>query len=175
MKNWLHNLFPTQQNTPTPAQQAVIDSRLRALELEISERDQKIAVLTAEIDRLHRQQEQMAQSQLNSTLESLFQDAASAVTQLHTQAYLLEEQNKPLQAQDILAVAHRIVRALEQHGLGLIHQVGEQTAFDPNRHTPLNNQAVYTPGQTVTVRFVGIEHQGKILRKAGVEKVETQP
>jgi hypothetical protein len=40
-------------------------------------------------------------------------DVAAPVAQLFTQAHLLEVEGKPVQAKDALAVAKRLVRALE--------------------------------------------------------------
>jgi molecular chaperone GrpE (heat shock protein) len=103
-------------------------------------------------------------------VERLLSDAAAPVTQLLTQAHLLEVEGKPVQAKDVLAVAKRLVRALEDNGLTLEGSVGETVPFDPNRHEPLSGDAALMPGEAVVVRFVGVSYQGRVIRKAGVAK-----
>jgi molecular chaperone GrpE (heat shock protein) len=77
-------------------------------------------------------------------------------------------EGKPVQARDVLIVARRLVRVLEDAGLTLEGQVGETIQFDPNRHEPLQSQGGIMPGQAGVVRFVGVGFHGKLLRKAGV-------
>ena len=109
---------------------------------------------------------------VQAQMERLLADAAAPVAQLLTQAHLLEVEGKPVQARDVLAVAKRLVRTLEDNGLTLEGSVGETTPFDPNRHEPLSADASPAEGQPVVVRFVGVAYQGKLLRKAGVGTVE---
>ncbi len=87
-------------------------------------------------------------------------------SQILTQADLLEKQGKPVQARDVLAVARRMLRALERYGLAFAGQTGEQVFFDPNQHTPINEAAQPQAGQPVTIRFAGVTYQGKMIYKA---------
>jgi molecular chaperone GrpE (heat shock protein) len=85
---------------------------------------------------------------------------------------LLETEGHPVQAKDVMVVAKRLVRVLEDNGLKLAGNVGETVRFDPNHHEPLSAGASPKQGEHVVVRFVGVAYRGKLLRKAGIEKVE---
>ena len=144
-------------------------SEVQALRMDLNAREQRIESLQQEIERLQARQGQLVTETVNARMEALLSDLAGPASQIHTQADLLETQGKPVQARDVLSVARRMVRALERHGLTFEGQLGEQVAFDPNHHTPLSGASHPQPGQMVTIRFVGVAHQGKMLYKAIVE------
>lgn len=149
------------------------ENEAQLLRLELAERDKLTAQLKADLERLRRETETRGAASLQAQFEKLFADVAAPVAQLQTQAHLLEVENRPVQARDVLAVAKRLARALEDNGLGFENRVGEQVAFDPNRHEPLTIGAALHPGQPVIIRFVGVTFRGKLLSKAGVETALT--
>jgi molecular chaperone GrpE (heat shock protein) len=102
-------------------------------------------------------------------IEALFDDLSAPLVQLFALDHLA--QSKPVQAQDVLAVAQRLNSTLRQHGLVLEGQIGEHLPFDPNRHTPLSTETALVAGQPVTLRFPGVSYQGKLLQKAGVASI----
>jgi hypothetical protein len=138
------------------------------LRLEIQERDRVIAALKADLERLRRGEGERVAAAVQAERERLLTDAAAPVAQLLTQAHLLEVEGKPLQARDVLAVARRLVRLLEDEGLTAQGQVGETVAFDPGRHEPLGSDFVPKSGQAVVVRLVGVSWRGRALCRAGV-------
>jgi molecular chaperone GrpE (heat shock protein) len=159
---------------PTPAE----DERLLALErdvqtlrLELEERDRQIAALRAELEQEQRAVTSRIEEAVREAMEQLLADAAVPAAQLLTQAHLAEREGRPPAPRDILLVARRLVRVLEDHGLEWEGRVGELVAFDPNRHQLLGAETV-PPGQRVVVRFPGAVFHGKMLRKAGVERAE---
>ena len=164
MLKWIKSLFSGQ-----PA--AIAENEVQILKLELVERDRSIAQLKADLERQRQQADARGTESVQAQLEQLFTEAATAVSQLQTQAHLLEAENKPIQARDVLTIARRLVRVLEDHGLSLANRVGEQVAFDPDRHEPLAGIAPRS-GQPVIVRFTGVAFRGKLLRKAGVEAAE---
>jgi molecular chaperone GrpE (heat shock protein) len=151
-----------------------LQKEIQALRMEIEAREGSIANLKQEIERLRLRQEQVIVETVTSRLSGLFGELAAPASQILTQADLLDRQGKPVQARDVLSVARRMVRALERYGVSFTGQAGEQVAFDPNQHTPINGAALPgaalpQPGQPVTVRFAGVAYQGKIIYKAIVE------
>jgi molecular chaperone GrpE (heat shock protein) len=157
-----------------PADSAAVDmlssqSQIQSLRMEREAGEQRIKQLSQEIERLRERQDQMIAETAAARLEALYGELAGPASQVLTQADLLENQGKPVQARDVLAVARRMLRALERHGLVFDGQAGAQVAFDPSRHTPMNNGPVLQPGQMVTMRFAGVLYGGKILYKAVVE------
>lgn len=150
------------------------DERLLALErqvqnlrLELAERQQLADKLKQELER-QRNSDDRITSAVQAQVEQLLTYAAAPVTQLLTQSYLLEA-GKPLQAKDVLALAKRLIRALEDSGLTLMGSVGETVYFDSNLHDPLSDSTPLLLGDPVVVKFVGVSYQGKVIRKAGVE------
>lgn len=192
MKNWMQRIFSPDAKTKLPVEAGTAAStegsastegfasatapdplnalsQIRSLQMELDARDQHIAHLTGEIERLKERQETIVEETVQSRTEALLSDLSASASQVLTQSDLLESQGKPVQARDILAVARRMVRALERHGMTIEGQVGGQAAFDPNRHTLMNSGAAILPGAPVTIRFVAVSYRGKILHKALVE------
>lgn len=181
MKNWLTNLFGSRSSaadsaaaaTATAADQAErllgLQKEAQSLRIELDARDRSLANLKQELERQRARQDQVVLETVTARMEGLLSDLAGPASQILTQADLLENQAKPVQARDVLSVARRMVRAVERHGLTFEGKIGEPEVFDPNRHTPINNSAALQPGQPVTVRFVGASYQGKIIYKAVVE------
>ena len=173
MKNWLSHLFsphpPDGTAQPAAPDALILQSELQSLRLELEDRDKTIADLKQQIERQRARQAEMVEETVSARLESLFADVAAPASQILTQADLLENQGKALQASDVLAVARRIVRALERHGLAFDSQPGQLSTYDPNRHTPLAAGRTPQPGEPVTIRFAGVAYQGKTVYKAVVE------
>jgi molecular chaperone GrpE (heat shock protein) len=184
MKNWFNNLFNHRESTPAegpavdsgtlttgegPENTLRLQKEIQELRMELDSRERSLANLNQENERLRFRQEQVLNETVAARLEGLFNDLAAPASQILTQADLLENQDKPVQARDVLSVARRMVRALERNGLSFEGQVGQTVGFDPNRHTPLNHTAQPVLGQPVTVRFAGVLYEGKIIYKAIVE------
>jgi molecular chaperone GrpE (heat shock protein) len=141
------------------------------LRLHLDERSRELAALREALERQRSDAEARSAEVVRARVEQLLTEVAGPVAQLVTQGHLLEAEGKPIQARDILAVARRLVRVLEDEGLALDGRVGERVPFDPDRHAMLGG-VVPAPGQTVVIRFVGITCRGRVLRKAGVERVQ---
>lgn len=169
MTNFFQRLFGSKE--PAPAEDtAALEREIQSLRLDLKARDEQLAHLKQEVERLRSRQEQLVNETTEMRLEALFNDLAAPAAQMITQAELLENQNKPVQPRDLAAVGRRLVRALERHGLRMEGQVGQQTEFDPNRHQAMNAETSPQLGQPVTIRFVGMAYRGKIIYKALVEE-----
>lgn len=173
MMKKLFNRFRT-TSPAQPADSPAVESlaaqnQIQSLRLELEGREQRIQQLIQEIERLRERQDQMVKETAAAQFESLFSELAGPASQILTQADLLGNQGKPVQARDVLAVTRRMLRALERHGLVFEEQAGTHVAFDPSRHTPINDGTAPHLGQTVTVRFAGVTYGGKILYKAVVD------
>jgi len=146
--------------------------QLQSARLELEARDRGLQTLSAELEALRARQDERARESAGNQLESVLKDAAVPPAQLVAQAYLLEQQGKPVQARDILNVARRLLRALEKHGLVLEGQPGAQISYDPDRHSPLSAETHLVNGQRAVVRFPGVSFGGKVLARAAVESLE---
>jgi molecular chaperone GrpE (heat shock protein) len=166
MPKWLDNLLA---RFGTDERALALEREVQSLRLELDERDRAVTNLSEELERQRSGASARVAEAVETQVEQLLADAAAPVAQLRTQMHLLEAEGKPVQARDVLAVAKRLVRTLEDNGLGLEGSVGEAVPFDPNHHEPLSAGVALTPGQPVVLRFVGVVYRGKLLRKAGVE------
>ena len=140
--------------------------------IDLAEREREVARLRRELARGRESEATRAGEAVEARWEHFLSQAAAPATQLLTQAHLLEDEGKPVQARDVLAVARRLVRALEDEGLQMVSAAGRREAYDPARHELL--QAGETPpagGQPVEVKFAGAAYRGRIIVKAGVIKV----
>lgn len=168
MRNWI---TPHQEDGPDSGDTSQnLNSRIRELELELAEREAVIKRLQAELENQRAGQKDQLSDQLRGELEPLFAAAAAPAVQLLTQAYLLEEKGRPVQARDVLLVARRLLRALQDRGLEISGRPGEIVAFDSNSHAPLNAANPLIAGEQVCIRIPGAAYRGKNLVKAGVER-----
>lgn len=145
-----------------------LQNRIQALEMEIAQRDQSIERLQNDLQAVQEQAGIAGKDKTIAVIDQLFRDIASTVTQILTQAYLLEVENKPVQAADVLQVARRLIRVLERNGLKIEDTPGTITPFDPSRHAPGDASLTISPGQPVQINLAGLSYQGKIIRKAMV-------
>jgi molecular chaperone GrpE (heat shock protein) len=149
-----------------------LQNKIKALQLDLRDRESKIELLSLELERVRLNQKDLLKENSATVLQDLFSSLAPVVIQLVTKNYLSNLQNKTIQSKDILLITERLIHTLEQNGLKLQGQPGQQVQFDPNLHIPLNAACSIQSGQPVIVRFVGVSYQGKIIRKAGVETTE---
>ncbi len=143
-------------------------SEVQALRLELQERERMLATLKSDLERLRRGEQERIEEGVQAQRERFLTEAAGPVAQLLTQAHLLEVEGKPVEVRDVLAVARRLVRLLEDEGLTPEGQVGSTVPFDPDRHEPVGGEL--TAGQPAVVRFVGLTCRGRRVRKAGVTR-----
>ncbi len=160
--SWIQRLFGDEPKPTTPLD---LRSELQALRLELAERDSRIATLEkqADLGRSGERVDEVARDRITRWLES----AAAPASQLKTQAHLLQVENKPVRARDVLAVARRLLRVLEDAGMEFEGEVGEAVEFDPDRHRPLG-EASLSRGDQARIRFVAVKLGQRVIHKAGV-------
>ena len=170
MLSWLKKWLGTPQTSQLQSDEKLLtlEREIQNLRLELTDRDQLIDKLKQQLEQQRTSENNNIDSAVQNQIEQLLTDTAAPVSQLLTQAHLLEE-GKPVQAKDVLLVAKRLIRSLEDNGLTIVGQVGETVSFDSNLHEPLSASSEVSPGAEVAVRFAGVSYQGKVIRKAGVE------
>lgn len=166
MLKWLKQIF--KQPSPDNENLLTLERETQNLRLELTDRNQLIDKLKQQLEQQRTSESNNIDSAVQNQIEQLLTDTAAPVTQLLTQAHLLDE-GKPVQAKDMWLVAKRLIRALEDNGLTVVGQVGETVSFDSNLHEPLSASSKISPDTEVVVRFAGVSYQGKVIRKAGVE------
>jgi molecular chaperone GrpE (heat shock protein) len=170
MKTWLKSLFRQKKQLSILQDEKLLtlEQQTQTLRLELTDCNQLIDILKQQLEQQRTSENNNIDSAVQNQIEQLLTDTATPVTQLLTQAHLLEE-GKPVQAKDVLLVAKRLISTLEDNGLTIVSQVGETVSFDSNLHEPLSASTAINPGAEVVVRFAGVSYQGKVIRKAGVE------
>jgi DNA-binding Xre family transcriptional regulator len=78
--------------------------------------------------------------------------------------------NAQLTATKLLPLLRPIEMLLDQWGVTAIGGVGEELAYDPMRHQPMNSEDL-TVGTIVRIRFSGYGYQEQVLHRAKVVRV----
>lgn len=160
----------TGANDSLPSRLLALQSEAQRLTLELAELKQQWLELKRRFERQENMAEARACEALATVFEHFLHDAAASITQLTTQAHLIESEGRKVAANDVLAVAMRLIRLFEEMGLERKFVVNATAPFDPEWQEPLSAQTAFSSGQPVTVRFVAISYRGKVLRKAKVEQ-----
>jgi molecular chaperone GrpE (heat shock protein) len=166
MANWLKSLFQKERDTERMQQLERENKSLRAM---LEDQDRVVANLTTELQKHHKEAEFRVMRSAQAVIEKLMADVAPPVTKLNSQIHVVEEQNRPLNVRDVIAVAKQILGVLQKYGLRLEGYVGELTSYDPDHHAPLKKDALVGQSEPVIVRFVGVAYRGRMLYKARVE------
>lgn len=177
MFRWLRSLTSSaspEADSGPDERVAELEARVRALELELSEAQATLERVRTEASGAREEAVREGDERVEREVRELLATLAPAVTQLNTQGYLLEREGRPVRTQDVLQVVGRLIRALEDAGLRVHDDVGERVTFDPTHHEPLSATERLAPGDTALVRFAGIDHGGRTLRKAGVTRAQEQ-
>src|SRR4051794_21649267 len=91
-----------------------LQRQVQELRLTVQDRDAQIARLQADLEKQRKDEQNARAADLRAAREKLGTEVAGPVAQLLTQAHLLEQENKPVQARDVLAVARRLVGLLQE-------------------------------------------------------------
>ena len=139
------------------------ENQLRALRLELAERDARVARLEADLRR-HQDAEASLRAELaRAGVERLLANLATPLVQLATQVEL-----DAVDAASVLAVARTLVRDLEDEGVAVAGPVSAVVPYDPDLHEPLDGNAPER-GEAVVLRLAGLSYHGTVLRRATVE------
>lgn len=177
MLAWLRRILQTSAHKSTPGDETpegeerrlALEREIQELKLDRQERERTLTQVRAELEQQRGGESARVAEEVQAALERMAAEAAAPVSQLAVQAALLDE-GKPVQARDVMQVARRLSQVLENHGLALAQAPGDAALFDPDQHEPLSAGASVQPGDAVVVRLPGVTFQGRMLRKAGVER-----
>lgn len=170
MWNWIKSLF-TQDVVEGEAEK--LKREIQGLRLEMEERDQLIGKLKDRLEYQRKGSEMQVSESVQVKIERLLENIATPVTQLMTQAHLIDMDKQSVGAKDVIILVKRMVRVLEDHGMKVEGKVGDIVPFDPDQHEPLSAEVSPKLGEQVVVRIMGVSFKGRLLRKVGIEKVGT--
>ena len=131
--NWLKALFKKEKSTGMSQQLERETQSLRAM---LEDQDRIIANLTGELKKTRDEAEFRLKRSTQAVMEKIAGDLAAPVAKLNSQAYVVEEQNHPLNVRDALDVGKQFIQVFQKYGLRLEGYVGEMKPFDPDNHMP---------------------------------------
>lgn len=146
--------------------EAEVQARLASLELDLRERDQRIAAMQKEYGTQEAAGRRAALGAGREQLAQLFAKLASPLANLATLA-ALAEQGREVGVADIVSLYRSVEKQLAAAGLAQLGGVGEQTTFDVSVHQRMSGGAV-SAGTEVTVQMPGYRFGDKVLLKAMV-------
>lgn len=165
MWKWLERVVrPAQNDEATLA----LRREVQRLRLDLEERERVIATLKADLERTRAGESARVAEAIEARIEELIANAVTPIIQWHTQASLLEKGTN-VKAEDVLAVARRLVRLFENQGMEIKGAIGEIVPFDPSLHQVLGSEPLASGDQAV-IKLVGVARGGKLLRKPAVAR-----
>ncbi len=171
MAEWFKSLFRRERDSGRVRQ---LEREIQSLRALLEDQDRVVEKLTTDLQKHRKEAEFRVMRSAQAVIEKLMSDVASSVTKLNSQIYVVEEQNRPVNVRDVIAVAKHILSVLQKYGLRLEGCVGELTSFDPDHHLPLKKDMSVVQEAPVVVRFAGVAYRGKLLCKARVEGSRTK-
>jgi molecular chaperone GrpE (heat shock protein) len=144
---------------------------IQGLSLELEECDRSAKRLKDLIAHQREGSASQITESVQSKMEQLLSELATPITQIMTQAHLVDVDKETVATRDVIVLVKRMVRVLEDHGMELEGQVGDVVPFDPDQHESLSAEVSPIRGERVVVRFRGVSYKGVLLRKAGIDKV----
>jgi molecular chaperone GrpE (heat shock protein) len=142
---------------------------LATLKLDLEKAHLSLSSTKRQIDDIELRQRVIAVQEAESRLDEMFANLAAPLSQLRMQQTLMES-GRNISSQSVMALARQFADAVESMGLLPIGRIGETIEYDPQRFHPLSSEVVMKPGDRAVVRIIGYEREGRIIRKAFVEK-----
>ncbi len=146
-----------------------LESQVQGLKLELEEKKESLSKLNGAMERLRLQGDSSSQEKADARVEALLGQIAGPISQLITQTDLVENQGKTIPAQDVFLLVKKLIKGFQAQGLVLSGNLGQIVPYNPDLHTPISGNLTLQAGQPVKIRFVGIQHKQKIIKKALVD------
>ncbi len=149
-----------------PATDPTFAARLAGLEMDLRERDERIALMREEYALLERERDAVGAAAGEEQLTRLFRKLSAPLATLSTVSHAARE-GQPVEVRDLADLVAGVEKALAGFGLEAIGQAGAELEFDTALHQRMSGG---TPngGDRVRVRLPGYRHGMVVLQKAMV-------
>jgi molecular chaperone GrpE (heat shock protein) len=137
-----------------------------ALELDLRERDERIAAMQREYAQLLQEKERAATEAGGEQMERLFKKLCGPLATLSTLAHAARA-DQPVEAREIADLVVSVEKALHAFGLEPIGEPGAEMPFEVALHQRMSGGAPHG-GEHVRVRLPGFRLGQKVLQKAMV-------
>jgi len=161
----------TPATAPAGASEAEWRARQASFEMDLREREERIAAMQKEYATIEAAGRQAAAGAGREQLEQLFKRLAAPLANLATLTALAGG-GRQVEVADLIAACRSLEKQLKAAGLEQVGEVGEHTAFELALHQRMSGGAV-SSGTPVTVQMPGYRFGGKVLLKALVTARET--
>jgi molecular chaperone GrpE len=157
------------ENQPAPASSG-LQSRIGHLEMDLRQRDERIAEMQKEFEHQRRQAAMQAAGAGKEQVRKLMKKVAPFLSQMDVMRHVAEG-GKEVACRDLLVLLAKIEQVLIEAGLTPHGKTGAIEAFDHQIHQRMSGGDVET-GIEVRVRFPGYSFDGQVLLKAMVSSKE---
>lgn len=162
---------PAAGSTVTAAPEpAVPSSRIAELEMDLAERDERIAALLEDAAAQRAAALSEAKTAAADRMHHLLRHLSPLIAQGDAMRNF-HASGQAVRVDDALTLLEKIERAMIDDGLARIGAVGEETTFDSRWHQRLSGGDV-RGGDQVVVRFVGFRQTERVVTKALVSRKE---
>ena len=162
--------LPSPAPPPTDQSTAELTARVASLEMDLDERDERIAEMRAEYETLEAAKQRATADAGQDELEKLLKRLSGPLATLAGLTSMAEAGDE-VEMGDLVQLIHDLEKVLARAGLEQIGTVGERTEFDVAGHQRMSGGGV-TPGTPVTIRLPGYRLGEKVLLKAMVSAEE---
>ena len=149
---------------------AGLKARIAALELDLKERDQRIAEMQKEYANLQAAKERSTSGAGQDVLEKLFKRVVGTLSSIDVLT-ALEKKGKNVAIADLINLIESIKKEFNRAGLETIGNVGEESLFDTKMFQRMSGGSVHA-NTPVIVQAPGYRMGEKILLKAMVSAKE---
>jgi len=159
-------------HTPAAAPPAnATPARIAVLEMDLRERDERIAAMRKEYATLETAGQRTAAGAGADQLEQLFKKLAAPLSNL-TALAAMSDAGREVTVADLLRLVRSVEKQLANAGLETIGEVGASVPFDLALHQRMSGGSV-GPGATVVIETPAYRFRDKVLLKAMVTAKET--
>jgi len=156
--------------TRSDESEAGLHSRIAGLEMDLRERDQRIAEMQKEYIALETARDKASTGGAHAQMEKLFKKLSANLSNLAALADMAET-GQEIESRDMVQLIRALEKDLKAVGLERIGRVGEACSFEVSLHQRMSGGSVHA-GTPVRVRIPGYQYGEKILLKALVTTQE---
>ena len=142
---------------------AELRTRIAMLEMDLQERNQRIATMQKEYKALDEARDRAAASGAEMQMGKLFKRLSGNLSNLGALADLVEA-GREAEMEDVIQLIRALEKDMAAAGMERIGRVGEVCHFDPANHQRMSGGSVHA-GTSVVVRIPGYRMGGKVLLK----------
>ncbi len=153
-----------------PTDVVELRSRVATLEMDRTERDQRIAKMKQEYEQVQLARERATENAGSEELEQFFTKAAAPLSNLAALAAAAKE-GHAVEVNDVLQLAGSLAKVFARAGLEQIGAPGEQASYNANLHQRMSGGSVAS-GKAVKLCVPGYRLGNKVLLKAMVTSRE---